>query len=263
MKQMEIRWIALAFAAFVGLAGNAVAGEDAWTGELSASLTAQTGTNDTIAGAIDAVTERTWEKDEVSGRFSASYGTTRSRPNGDEEVTQNAQGLFGDWKRTIHERFFWASDAELSRDTVQDRSARAAIGTGPGYRFWEGEDRPKEHFDLRTGLGYRFELYDLSTAPGDPDRGQYDEDHYVDVILAFEYKNMLFEDRLEFTHTGSAKMPANDPNAFVLATEVILGVPLTQAWSLRASFLAEYQNVQPEQVNNTLTRTTIGLGYKF
>ena len=116
--------------------------------------------------------------------------------------------------------------------------------------------------DLELGVGYRYELYNVTTTPI-VDRDNYDEDHFADVLIAFEYKNMLFEDRLEFTHTGSAKMPANAPEQYILSTEVILGVPLTEAWSFRASFFAEYINEQPDGINNTTTRSTVGLGYKF
>lgn len=255
-------------------ATNAFAGEDGWTGEVSASLTAQTGTTDSFAGSIDAKTDRTWERDAVEARFTGVYGTTKTRNNLSQtssNVTQNSQGLFLEWQRTIHERFFWDTNAEVSRDNVQDREVRAAIGTGPGYRFWEGEEAPKEHFDVSGGIGYRYELYDGNTrvfTPGPtPPAGQPvntgDEDHFVDLILSFEYKNMLIEDRLEFTHTGRAKMPANSPGQYILSTEVIVGVPITEAWSFRLGFLAEYQAEQPEEINNTTTRTTVGLGYKF
>lgn len=249
------------------LAAGTAAAEDeetGWSGELAASLTAQTGTTDSVAGSADAKAQRNWERDEVSARFSALYGITRTRSeNTNDQTTQNSQAIYTGWQHTLHERFFWSSTGELSRDTIQDRAVRFAVDTGPGYRFWEGERKKKEHFDLSVGVGYRFEIYDLDTAPGDADRGQYDDDQFVDIVAAFEYKNLLFEDRIEYTHTGSAKVPANDATAYVLRSEVILGIPLTEAWSFRTGFLVEYVAEQPDEVTNTTTRTTIGLGYKF
>ncbi len=151
----------------------------------------------------------------------------------------------------------------MSRDSVVDRMARAAVATGPGYRFWQGEDAGLGHFDGRIGLGYRYELYDIDTVPGGPDRGTLDHDHFADLAAGFEYRNLLFGDRVDFTHTGQARMPVNDPSAYVLATELILGIPLTEAWSFRTAFFAEYIARQPALVNNVTTRTTIGLGYTF
>ena len=128
---------ALAASLVLAAAQGAAADEEGWSGEIAASLTAQTGTTDTVSGSVDAKGERTWEKDVASVRFSALYGTTRRRGEAtNDEVTQNAQALLGDWKRTIHERFFWDSKSELSRDNIQDREVRAAVNTGPGYRFW-------------------------------------------------------------------------------------------------------------------------------
>ena len=269
----RIRFVLGLAVAICLVAAPAVAEDDeGWSGEVSASLTAQTGTTDSVSGSVDAKAERSWEKDVASIRFSALYGTTRNRgtpadaPTKDE-VTQNSQGLFGDWKRTIHERFFWDTKSELSRDNIQDRELRGAVNTGPGYRVWQNDERPKKkHFDLSAGLGYRYELYDGNTNVFNADstpNNTGDEDHFVDVVASFEYKNLLIEDKLEFTHVGTAKMPANAPDQFILSTEVILGVPITEAWSFRASFFAEYINSQPDFINNTTTRTTFGLGYKF
>ena len=237
---------------------------EGWAGGVTASVTAQTGTVDTFAGAIDAVGEQTFDKDWVRGRFTGVYGTSRQR-NQDKNDTliQDAQGLFGDWKRTLHERLFWQSGTELSRNSIQDREVRAAVATGPGYRFWEGADPKLEHFDANVGIGYRYELYDIDTVPGAPDRGQLDSDHFADAAAGFEYKNGLFDDKIEFTHTGSARMPMNDPSAYVLITEVIFGIPLTPAWSFRTAYYVEYNHVQPDEVNNLTTRATVGLGYTF
>jgi hypothetical protein len=58
-------------------------------------------------------------------------------------------------------------------------------------------------------------------------------------------------------------MPVNDPEAYVLITEVIFGIPLTPAWSFRASYYVEYNGVQPDEVNNLTTRAAVGLGYTF
>ena len=237
---------------------------EGWAGGVTASVTAQTGTVDTFAGAIDAVGEQTFDKDWVRGRFTGLYGTSRQR-NQDKNDTliQDAQGLFGDWKRTLHERLFWQSGTELSRNSIQDREVRAAVATGPGYRFWEGADAKLEHFDANVGIGYRYELYDIDTVPGAPDRGQLDSDHFADAAAGFEYKNGLFGDKVEFTHTGSARMPMNDTTAYVLITEVIFGIPLTPAWSFRTAYYVEYNHVQPDEVNNLTTRATVGLGYTF
>ena len=52
-------------------------------------------------------------------------------------------------------------------------------------------------------------------------------------------------------------------NAYILRTELLFGVPLSEAWSVRAGFLAEYVKVTTDPNNELTTQTTIGLGYKF
>ena len=163
---------------------------EGWAGGVTASVTAQTGTVDTFAGAIDAVGEQTFDKDWVRGRFTGVYGTSRDRSEegGNDKLIQDAQGLFGDWKRTLHERLFWQSGTELSRNSVQDREVRAAFATGPGYRFWEGADAKLEHFDANVGIGYRYELYNPDNVGGAglTGEGHIDEDHFADAMAGFE-----------------------------------------------------------------------------
>lgn len=229
---------------------------EGWAGEISAAITAQTGQVDTFAGTLDAVAERTFEKDWLRGRFNGVYGTSRDRGENPSQdtVLQDAQGLFGDWKRTVHNRFFWQSGSEVSRNSVLDRMVRVVASTGPGYRFWEGENAPAEHFDTNLGVGYRYDLYHP---------GEFDHNHFADLVAGFEYRNGFFQDKVDFTHTGTARMPVNDPDAYVLITEFIFGIPLTAAWSFRTSYYVEYNAVQPDDVKNITTRASVGLGYTF
>ena len=245
-------------------ASTAVAQEEedntGWSGELSLSGAAQTGTQDTLSGTLDAGVERTWEKDKAGVRFTGSYGTSRRLGDDTKQTTQDSQTLRVDWRRQLHNRFFWESRASVGRDATQNRKIRTLANTGPGYRLWEGEDAPKKHFDLSSGIGYRYEVYDGNSNEGGNNT---DRDQFVDLALGFEYKNLFFEDKIEYTHTGAAAVPGNDPKAYLLRTEVILGVPLTSTWSFRTSFLLEYTAEVPDDVNETLTRTTVGLEYKF
>jgi|GEM_PF-1665294 len=271
------RWVLLIVVGFL-LSANISSAEDegdAWTGELALSITAQSGTVDTFAGSVDAGVERIWdESDKVTARFNGVYGKSRDGSDNPSSTNtiQDSQGLFAGWRHRIHERFFWVSGSELSRDSTQDRRIRVAIDTGPGYRFWQGEKPPKRHLDVTTGLGYRYEVYDGNgtspdpAAPGDPkDPGvETDFRNYADIVVGFEYKELFFDERVEWTHTGSGRMPANKPSEYILRSEIIVGVPLSEAWSFRTSFLVEYVAEPGDSVvNKTTTRTSLGLGYKF
>jgi hypothetical protein len=68
---------------------------------------------------------------------------------------------------------------------------------------------------------------------------------------------------MEWTHTGGVAMPFNEVDAYLIRTEGIIGIPLTEAWSFRTAVLFEYNNNAPDDQNKALTRTVVGLGYKF
>jgi putative salt-induced outer membrane protein YdiY len=232
------------------VAGGAAAdGDVEWTGEVSLSATAQSGTTDTFAGAFDAKAERASEKDHFKVRLKADYGTSK-RDSGSETI-QDSQALLGDWKHTLYDRFFWGSGSELSRDGTQDRDIRAAFDTGPGYRVWRSNEEGQDHFDLMGGVGYRYEAYDG------------DDSHFVDLVASFEYRNRLFDDKIEYTHTGAVKAPANEFSDFIVTHEIIIGVPLSEAWSFRIGYFVEYVNEVPDGIDEFTTKTSVGLGYKF
>lgn len=260
-------------------AGVVEAKEEGWDGKVIASITAQTGSVDTFAGTIDALGERKWEVDLATLRFVGVYGTSRDRENdggnpSNDDVVQDTQALTARWKRSITDRFFWLTGSELSRDSTIDREVRATLRSGPGYRVWMGDDADTRHLDISAGFGYRYELYDGNTGPapeasgncnvvGDLVCGNGTDANLAEVIAGFEYKNLYFEDRVKYSHTGSVGLPVNDTNAYIVRTEMLIGIPLSEAWSFDTGFFYEYVNDVPEDQNPSTFRTTVGLGYSF
>lgn len=236
---------------------------EGWTGDVNLSVAAGSGTTSTFAGNFDAKTERSFGKDKVGVRLNATLGTSKPRKER-TETTQDSQALTGSWKRIIHERFFWNSGTEVSRDNVQDRELRALVKTGPGYRFWQGDGDGKEHFDVSAGMGYRHEIYDgnLAHTPGG-ESVQGESFNFADAVAGFDYKKRLFDDKIDFSHTADVALPMNDTKAFIVTTEVIVGIPLSKAWSVRFATLVQYTNFVEDDIEKLRTTTTVGLGYKF
>jgi putative salt-induced outer membrane protein YdiY len=241
--------------------GNGWAAEEkdslGWSGEVNLNAANLTGTNDTFAGSVIAELAREWEKDKLSATAKGYYGFTRDRRDdpSDENTTQNAQNIEIGWNRKLSGRFFWETLTWAGRDAIQDINFQYRLASGPGYRFWEGKKKDKEHLDLSSRVGYRFLTFRDSTGE--------DTRQLVDLIAGFEYKNLFLEERLEFTHTGEVLLPANDIDSWVGKTGITLGVPITAAWSMRLGFEVEYQSRTPERVTNFTTRTNAGLVYKF
>jgi hypothetical protein len=237
-----------------------------WTGTLAISANSQTGTTDSFSGSLDAETERVFnERDEVKARFNVTYGVSRDGTDNPSstDVTANSQTLTGGHKRTFSETYYWGSNLSAARDTTQNLEVRATFDTGPGVRLWHRKPADKKHFDIGFGPGYRLEIFDGNTGGTVDENG--DIDNFIDLVASFEYKNRLFGDRVDFTHTGSFRIPMNDFAAYLIRTEVIFGLPITEAWSFRTAFLLEY-TAQPgsdDVLNKTVTRTTVGLEYKF
>jgi len=241
--------------------------KEVWASELILSIAATSGTIDTFSGSVDGKTERTFDDVDLVGvRFTGVYGTKRERNDGNRtstETIKNAQELSARWKHAFRDRFFWLTPTAAARDSVQELEVRYTLATGPGYRLWKPEDNPaKRHIDLSAGPGYRYEIWDGNTGGTTDENG--DTSHYADLVVGFEYKDLFFDEMVEYTHTGSARMPANDPNSYLLRSELIFDVPLTKGWTFRTGFVVEFvNNPGTDEITNTTTRTTVGLGYKF
>lgn len=256
-------WLGAALLVLAPIAAQAEdepADDQGWSGEVILAFASQTGTVDTIAGTLDANATRTWEKDSLGLRLLGAYGRARKLDSDADDKTADSQIFRANHQHRFTERFFFETRNETSREGIQDRDLRFALNAGPGIRVWQGEERTKEFFDLSTGVGYRHEITDGNR--NDPGNNK-SNDNLADFVAAFEYRNLLFDQKIEFSHTGGAALPANRPDAYILRTEVKLGVPLVASWSLNAGFFLEYTNDVPDKVNELLTRSTIGLGYKF
>jgi hypothetical protein len=49
-------------------------------------------------------------------------------------------------------------------------------------------------------MGYRYEVYD-GNSNGFAESNEIS--HFADAVVTFEYRNMFFDDRIEYTHTAS------------------------------------------------------------
>jgi hypothetical protein len=231
-----------------------------WTGDVNLSLSNQTGTNDVLLAEGEINLARDWEKDKLAAQFVGAYGETRDREKdpatkSKTKTNQNRQRLQLTHRRDLMERFFWKSATEGARDSVNDINFIYRIGSGPGYRFWQAEESADEFLDLFLTPGYRFVTFRDST----------DEDtqNLADIVAGFEYKNSVFEGRLDIGHTGEFFFPVNDTQAWIARTGIVFGVPITAAWSMRTSFNVLYQNTTPARVNKLTTQLSAGISYKF
>lgn len=263
---------AVVLAIVIGAAGGVAAqekkGTKDWDGDITGSFAAQTGSVNTLNASLDAKTERNWEKDRLQIRLQGSYGRVRDRGDtpSEDSTAENAQSLSFNHRRSLGVRTFWVSINETSRDTTQDREVRFWLATGPGYRFWEGEEVKKQYFDAAIKAGYRYELFDGNTGAfkddGSADENGYDS-NYADAIFSFDYRNLLFDGAMEWRHVGSFALPMNNTSAWLARTEGTMSIPLTEAWDFRAGILVEYNNNAPDDQNELLTRSNLGLAYKF
>ena len=238
----------IAVASIFLLAAGAVQAEEEedgpWNGNVNLGLTNTTGTVDSLAFSAGADAERKWEKDSIAIALRAAFG----RAGGETNIDQQSGEL--QWRRTIHERFFWHSKFRAERDDIQQIDTRLQVNTGPGYRIWEASD--DQYLDLEAGAGYRREFFS----------GGADDRDAADARAGFEHRNVLF-DKVDLKHVGEFLLPINETDAWLARTEISFGLPIAAGWGFRTAFELSYLN-KPAAGNEELnTKLTTGIQYDF
>jgi len=223
-----------------------------------AGVSATTGKPDLFGGSINVDADRDWEKDRLRLKLRTNIaGKNDKRTRGrlgtrtQTYIEQSSQKLEASWKRILHDRLFVISKAEGGRDVAQDINVRAAAFVGPGYRFWE-KDKQKQYLDADIGVGYRHEVY----------RGE-DGDNLADIGAGMDYANVFFDGGLTYRHGLDFLLPVNDPDSFLVRTELSAGVPVVGGWAINVTVGLEYQNGAPSDAEAVTARATGGLEYNF
>ena len=165
------------------------------------------------------------------------------RETEDDELSENNWDLEYDLDRFLTDQWFWRVSTEQHRDQFDDLERWRAVGTGPGYSFWNNE------------LG-RFELIGIiSRAHLDTTLGDYEFDAYG---MEWDYKRLFWGTRLEAYSTASVQMPTISEVDYLFDSEFGFRYRLNE-WA-RLSLLYEFDQVSSDSATNSDRQFTLGVG---
>ncbi|MEI2415770.1 DUF481 domain-containing protein [Orrella sp. JC864] len=212
-----------------------------WQGTLDLGLnykTASTRTEDYVADLATEARHGRWRH-----KLNASY----VRKTDDAATTEHSYG--GTWSsdRFLSDAFFWQSRAMYKRDQIEELSRQAAVGTGPGYQFWDNE---LGAFSLAALLGRVRYDYD--------DGGS---DNFYAASLRWDYKRYLGSQRLEFYTAGELSRPLDNAADFGLDAAVGVRYRLTDWVSWFLSYSRNQVSGGRESLNEKQLATGLGLSW--
>lgn len=162
-----------------------------------------------------------------------------------EKVTSDNWGVEYALDRFLSERWFWQGRLFYSQDKIDDPAREIAVGTGPGYQFWDNE---LGAFSLRH-LFARTNYWIKSGYKG----------NYYSTVTGGSYNRYLLGTRIEFFANGDLEVPFSGPVRYYVGGEMGFRYKVTDWGAINLKAESDLANVTDEGTFRK-TRYTVGFG---
>lgn len=172
-------------------------------------------------------------------------GATYNKDTEDKDVnTDNYGGRYA-LDYFITQKFFWEGRTFYKHDQVEDVSRQFALGTGPGYQFWDDE---LGAFSLTGLVGRVYYKYQDSS-----------RDNFYAAGVRWDYRRVLYNQRMEAFVKGEFSRPLSNTADFTLDVETGLRYKLTDWAALTLSYAREQVSGGRQSVNERRFMTGLGV----
>ena len=221
---------------------------DGFQGEVSASLTLQTGNVDLLLGTGSALFTYRMGAHKLISSSTAELGV-----NGGDTFTEH---VFTHLRHqvTILDWLTWETYGQIATDRFRRMSLRGLAGTGPRFSIIDG---PAVAFALAAS--YMFEREMLGESEFSDSEAAYNN-HRLSLYLTGKF---VLSPLLGFVHTTYYQPLVTDPLDFRVSSETSLNVKLTDSLGLSVGFVLTYDSRPPEEVHDLDTATRAKVTYTF
>jgi hypothetical protein len=172
-------------------------------------------------------------------------GANYNKDTEDEDVNTNNYGGRYSLDYFLTQKMFWEGRTFYKRDKVEDLSRQFALGTGPGYQFWDDE---LGAFSLTGLLGRVYYKYQ--------DGGR---DNFYAAGVRWDYRRVLYEQKLEAYVKGEFSRPLSNTADFTLDLDTGLRYKLTDWAALTVSYGRAQVSGGRQTVNERRFMTGLGM----
>ena len=122
------------------------------------------------------------------GQWRHDFGGTYHREKENASVNADNYSLRYSLDHFFTQKFFWQERLLFKRDWVEELSRQIAVGTGPGYQFWDNELGAFSLTLLVGRVNYRY--------------NDSDEDRFTAAGIRWNYQRFIYGRRLELYSRG-------------------------------------------------------------
>ncbi|MEQ6886142.1 DUF481 domain-containing protein [Salicola sp. Rm-C-2C1-2] len=219
---------------------------DNWSGSVEAGLVETSGNTEetTISGEADVT--RDWNNWRQNVLLQSRY----AEQSGERTAERYTASTQLDYK--FNPNNFVFVRGRYSNDDFSGYQFQASTSAGYGRRFWgEGDS----HFDLSTGLGYRYSKFDK------PELGEGDEREGAIGRLAGDFRYQLSE-TAHLRQEAETEVRLDDGEAMSRSV-TSLKANVNSSLALKLSYTVEHDSNPPEDSERTDTITAVTLLYGF
>ncbi len=210
-----------------------------WTGNLSVGIESKSASTETEDYAI------AFNGSATHGDWRHNIGATYDRETENDATNTNNYGARYSLDRFLSDKFFWQGRAFAKRDTVEDLNRQYALGTGPGYQFWDDELGAFSLVGLAGRVHYRYS--DGAT------------EEFFAAGVGWNYTRKLYGQRAEVFLRGEASRPLDGSADFSLDAEVGLRYQLTDWAALTVAYGRDQVSGGRRSLNERRFTTGVGL----
>ncbi|WP_179105613.1 DUF481 domain-containing protein [Vreelandella utahensis] len=231
----------------VALAAPAVAQEsDEWSGSVELGLVETSGNTEetTVSGEADVT--RDWNDWRQNVLLQSRY----AEQGGERTAERYSASTQLDYKFNPNDFVFVRG--RYSNDDFSGYQFQASTSAGYGRRLWSEGD---SHFDLSSGLGYRYSKFD------EREPGEGDEREGAIGRLAGDFRYQLSE-TAHFRQEAETEVSLDDGEAMSRSV-TSLQANVNSSLALKLSYTVEHDSNPPEDTERTDTITAVTLLYGF
>ena len=231
----------------VALAAPAVAQEsDEWSGSVELGLVETSGNTEetTVSGEADVT--RNWNDWRQNVLLQSRY----AEQGGERTAERYSASTQLDYKFNPNDFVFVRG--RYSNDDFSGYQFQASTSAGYGRRLWSEGD---SHFDLSSGLGYRYSKFD------EREPGEGDEREGAIGRLAGDFRYQLSE-TAHFRQEAETEVSLDDGEAMSRSV-TSLQANVNSSLALKLSYTVEHDSNPPEDTERTDTITAVTLLYGF
>ncbi|MGM0435396.1 MAG: DUF481 domain-containing protein [Pseudomonadota bacterium] len=219
---------------------------DEWSGSVEVGLVETSGNTEetTVSGEADVT--RDWNDWRQNVLLQSRY----AEQGGERTAERYSAGTQLDYKYNPNDFVFVRG--RYSNDDFSGYQFQASTSAGYGHRFWSEGD---SHFDLSTGLGYRYSKFD------EPEPGEGSVRESAIGRLAGDFRYQLSE-TAHLRQEAETEVSVDDGEAMSRSV-TSLQANVNSSLALKLSYTVEHDSNPPEDTDRTDTITAVTLLYGF